>query len=291
MIDDLDRSLERLLRTRVPLPPDQYDVSFEAPSSEWTKRLSAGRRTVNLYLYDVRENHGLRDTEWRQETRGDGTFVRRRPKVRMDLFYAVSTWSSATPPDPFDEHRLLGQLMRTLLRYPTLPPEVLQGSLAGQAPPLPSLVAQPDSARNPWELWSAIGNKVRPALHLVVTVAVEPGADPEPPVVAAPVVSRRMEVGGELRPVVRVRVRPPLAAGLAAGTELRVGRVAAAAAAKLKTAVFNDAGVVTVEEARTLAANQWYLLVGGAASDVFRLSTAPGAGAVMLRMQPPLRWA
>ncbi|HEX8243614.1 MAG TPA: carboxypeptidase regulatory-like domain-containing protein, partial [Longimicrobium sp.] len=64
-----------------------------------------------------------------------------------------------------------------------------------------------------------------------------------------------------------------------------------AAAAKLKTAVFNDPALVTVEEGRTLAANQWYLLDGGAASDAFRLPTAPGAGAVTLRLQPPLRWA
>ncbi|HEX6745756.1 MAG TPA: Pvc16 family protein [Longimicrobium sp.] len=291
MIDDLDRSLERLLRTRVPLPADQFDVSFEAPTTDWMKRLSAGRRTVNLYLYDVRENHGLRDTEWREERRPDGTFVRKRPKVRMDLFYAVTAWSSATPPDPFDEHRLLGQLLRTLLRYPTLPAEVMQGALAGQAPPLPSLVAQPDNARNPWELWSAIGNRVRPALHLVVTMGVEPAAEPEPPVVTAPVVSRRMGVGGELRPVVRVRVRPPLPEPLPAGTQLRIGRVAAAAAARLGAPVFNDPGVITVAEAMTLAANSWYMLDGGAESDFFRLPTAPGAGEMMLRMAPPLRWA
>ena len=291
MIDDLDRSLERLLRTRVPLPADQYDVSFELPSGEWMKRLSAGRRTVNLYLYDVRENHGLRETEWRTEMRPDGTMVRKRPRVRMDLFYAVTTWSSATPPDPFDEHRLLGQLMRTLLRYPTLPPEVLQGSLAGQSPPLPTLVAQPEGSRNPWELWSSIGNKLRPALHLVVTVGVEPAAEPEPPVVVAPVVSRRMEVGGDLLSVLRVQVRPPLAAPLAAGTEVRVGRVVAAASAKLRWPVANSPLVVSVADARTLLPNEWYMIDGGPVSDFFRLPAAPGTGPAVLRMEPPLRWA
>ena len=50
----LDESLEDFLRTTVPLPAREIDVSFDAPDKDWAAKVS--RPTINLYLWDVRRN-------------------------------------------------------------------------------------------------------------------------------------------------------------------------------------------------------------------------------------------
>ena len=50
-IRNVDESLERFIRERLALSDDLGDVTFEAPTSNWSAQLS--RITVNLFLYDV----------------------------------------------------------------------------------------------------------------------------------------------------------------------------------------------------------------------------------------------
>ncbi len=50
-IRNVDESLERFIRDRMALSDDLGDVTFEAPTSNWSAQLS--RITVNLFLYDV----------------------------------------------------------------------------------------------------------------------------------------------------------------------------------------------------------------------------------------------
>ena len=50
-ISVLETGLERLLRSELPLPDDVGDVTFDAPTSNWSAQLS--RVTVNLFLYDI----------------------------------------------------------------------------------------------------------------------------------------------------------------------------------------------------------------------------------------------
>ncbi len=51
VITTIDRGLESLLRTSLPLPDDLGDVSFDAPERSWGAQLS--RVTVNLFLFDI----------------------------------------------------------------------------------------------------------------------------------------------------------------------------------------------------------------------------------------------
>jgi hypothetical protein len=253
MIQELDTTLERLLREKVPLPPDQYDIVFDRPDSDRTSRYAAERVTLNLYLYDIRENRELRRTDWQAEVQPDGTFIKRRPPVRIDCAYLITAWSQADPVNQpgvatQQEHILLAQVLTVLLRYATLPPEVLQGRLVGQQPPLPTMVAQPDKVPNPAEFWTALGNMLRPSLHLVVTISIDPSAYLEALERLVPVASKTLEFGVGVERVYRSQIRPSLREDRNAGEMVRRANVVGTVAARLGTAVFASARSITVVE-------------------------------------------
>jgi hypothetical protein len=179
VIDELDVSLESLLRSQLPKAiSDQVTVSFAAPDDEFHS--SVKLPAVDLFLYDVRENVELRSNDDTVERRPDGTGLRTRPPVRVDASYLITAWPGSSDKDkPEDEHRLLGEVMRTLLRFRTLPREVLAGSLAEQQLPLPVSVLQPGRLQSLGEFWQALGGKPKAALNYTVTFAVDI-AKPEP---------------------------------------------------------------------------------------------------------------
>jgi hypothetical protein len=165
---DLDETIRRLLIRDVPLDPTEVDVNFEAPDREWSGRLS--RPTVNCFLYDVRENHTLRVTEW-EVRRTNGTAQAQKRSLRIDATYQISAWARA----PEDEHHLLWRILVALFKHPLLPEELLQGSMQNQPYQVPAQVAQPEQApKNPADLWQVIDNRIRPTLTYVVTIALDP---------------------------------------------------------------------------------------------------------------------
>mgnify|MGYP005844770923 CR=1 FL=1 len=167
MISDLDEVLKRLLVERIPLDPTEVDITFDIPSRDWSGGLA--KPTVNLYLYDIRENRELREADWWVD-KENGRASKRKPPVRIDLSYMITAWTRAIE----DEHRLLWQVLATLLRHDTIPEELLQGDLARQAYPLRTKVAQPDGAlSNPADFWSALENLLKPSINYVLTVAVD----------------------------------------------------------------------------------------------------------------------
>ena len=188
MFADLDETIRRLLIREVPLDPSEVDVNFEAPDREWSGRLS--RPTVNCFLYDVRENHLLRVTEY-DVRRVNGTAVKAKAPLRIDATYQISAWARA----PEDEHRLLWRLLGALSRFRLLPEDVLQGALVDQPYPIPAQTAQPEQApKNPADLWQVIDNRIRPTLTYVVTVALDPAVQFTAPLIF----TRRTRVGERL---------------------------------------------------------------------------------------------
>lgn len=174
MIDDLDRTLEELLKRE--LPPaivSQVTISFATPDDQFPPA-SVTLPAIDLFLYDARENRDLRSNEWLVERRSDGTSIKHPPLTRVDCSYLITAWPSGSAPNPSqDEHRLLGEVMKALLRHPTIPPEVLQGSLRGQEPPLPASSLQPGRLQSLAEFWQALGGKPKAALTYTVTIGVE----------------------------------------------------------------------------------------------------------------------
>lgn len=176
MIDDLDKSLENLLKRE--LPPElvsQVTISFAPPDGKFPPP-SVSLPAIDLFLYDVRENRDLRDAEWRVERQSDGAAVRKAPPVRIDCSYLITAWPSSGSTTPArDEHRLLGEVMKALLRHATLPSAVLEGSLQGQRPPLPASSLQPGRLQSLSELWQALGGKPKVTLSYTVTISVDRG--------------------------------------------------------------------------------------------------------------------
>jgi hypothetical protein len=62
MIIDLDETIKQIMIKKGAVDPVEVDISFETPKREWSASIS--KPTINLYLYDMRENHELRGTEW-----------------------------------------------------------------------------------------------------------------------------------------------------------------------------------------------------------------------------------
>ncbi len=175
MLDDLDKTLFELLKQGLPSGVvQQVSISFAPPDDSFPPS-SVSLPAIDLFLYDIRENRELRSREWEVERRSDGTGVKKRPPVRVDCSYLVTAWPSKASSTPvYDEHMLLGEVLKVLLRYPTIPDEVLQGTLKGQDPRMPAVTIQPGQLQSIGEFWQALGGKPKAALNYTVTIALEP---------------------------------------------------------------------------------------------------------------------
>ena len=198
MIDDLDQTLEALLRQELPsYLASQIAISFAIPDNQFPPA-SVSLPAIDLFLYDMRENLSLRHSEWTVERHPDGTATKKRPQTRVDCSYLITAWPSAGVPNPAqDEHRLLGEVLKALMRHRIFPSAVLQGSLKTQDPPISAVPLQPGYLQSLGEFWQALGGKPKAALNYTVTLSVEVSAPVElgPVVLATGTHFREMKVG------------------------------------------------------------------------------------------------
>ena len=200
MISDLDETIKKLLIKKVPLNPAEVDISFEMPGRDWSSAIS--KPTVNIYLYDVHENHELREYDWTVERNGNNTVTKKRKPIMIDLSYLITVWSNAIE----DEHGLLWHILGTLFKYPTIPEEVFQGELIDKDYTLSTKVAQPDGMlKNPADFWGAFDNRIKPSIQYVVTMPLDLDF-----VLTAPIVSTRILVvrgEGNTEPDERIEIK------------------------------------------------------------------------------------
>jgi hypothetical protein len=165
LIHDIDESLRALIQLRLGAEAE-VEVVFDAPTKDWASRRNAP--TVDLYLYDIREDTARRQYG-RAEVREtvDGPVNGWAPVPRwFKLSYLVTAWTQR----PEDEHRLLSALLGAFLAQDGLPPEVLAGSLDGAGKHIAYTVAlPPPQDRALSDTWSALGGELKPSLDLVVT--------------------------------------------------------------------------------------------------------------------------
>jgi hypothetical protein len=170
-------------------------VSFATPDDQFPPQ-SVTVPAIDFFLYDIRENLELRSNEAIYERRSDGTAIKHPAPTRVDFSYLVTAWPSESVPDPAeDEHRLLGEVMRVLMRYRTLPEDVLQGALVGQTPELPASSLQPGRLQSLGEFWQALGGKPKAALNYSVTLAIDVAVPEEVRLVTDKVIKMRMRKG------------------------------------------------------------------------------------------------
>lgn len=225
MIAQVDDALRTLVRTQA-LGGAEVEVAFDAPTKDWAARRNAP--TVNLYLYDIREDLRRRERGLADERNEDGTVLRRRPAPRyFKLSYLVTAWTQR----PEDEHLLLDQLLRCFLHYEALPDELVTGRLAEPRLPVPMTVGLPPPEDRAFaDVWSALGGELKPSLDIVVIAPVETGIVYEiaPPASAGTVVDMA-DRAGTAADIGRRRVRSPVpAAETGTGTAAESGPAATA---------------------------------------------------------------
>jgi len=209
MLTDFNNTLKQVLVRQAPLDPDEVEVSFDCPRREWSAKIL--KPTVNLYLFDLRENTELRQPGWTVERgQNGGRSGHRRPPVHVDLSYFITTWARTI----VDEHQLLWRVMTTLMREPEIEADLLQGALKEIGPPVKTLTAQYDGVlRNPGEFWGALDNDLKPAVTYTATLAVDLDLFRESPLTLTRVVQIGDTQGGHRQRAVveitgAVRARP-----------------------------------------------------------------------------------
>ena len=173
MISDVDEALRNLILDSLTVSRQNVDIKYDLPSRDWASRLN--RPTIDLFLFDIRENLRLRGAEqYRQVPRDDGTVEIHRNPVRMDLRYLLSAWTK----DPEDEHLLLSDTLMTLLRNPTIPEKYCSENMLKQQFPvvLDAAVYQPEHGptEKVTEIWGVIGNDIHAGFIVTVTITVDP---------------------------------------------------------------------------------------------------------------------
>ncbi|APR86348.1 Hypothetical protein A7982_11697 [Minicystis rosea] len=172
MFHDLDSTLAELLKRE--LPPalvEQVSFTFATPDGQFPPS-SVALPTINLFLYEIQENRELRSHDAWVDRQPDGRASRVTAPVRVDCHYLVTAWAKSEQPER-DEHRLLGDVMRVLLRHRELPAEVLRGSMKEQAFPLRAAVMATSQQQSRGDFWQALGGRPRAAFNYTVTVSID----------------------------------------------------------------------------------------------------------------------
>ena len=173
MISDVDEALRNLILDSLTVSRQNVDIKYDLPSRDWASRLN--RPTINLFLFDIRENLRLRGAEQaRQVPLPNGKVEVRRNPVRIDLRYLLTAWTK----DPEDEHLLLSDALYTLLRNPVIPDKYASEQMKKQQfqTILDAAVYQPEHGptEKATEIWGVIGNDIHAGFIVTVTITVDP---------------------------------------------------------------------------------------------------------------------
>ncbi|MEN3357409.1 MAG: hypothetical protein V7637_1391 [Mycobacteriales bacterium] len=201
MIHEVDEALRRLL-AEYGVPGGGGELAFDAPTKEWTAQRN--RPTVNVFLYDIREDRGRRRSGPAEEHDDTGLVVGWRDPPRwFRLSYLVTAWTNR----PQDEHRLLAEVLGCLIRTDALTGRWLTGTLAELDLSIPVEAAAPASeGHTASDVWTALGGELKPAIDLRVT---------------APYAGERTPAGPPVTEGLVTRVTEPAAVPAEAGRRLR----------------------------------------------------------------------
>ncbi|MDG1197624.1 MAG: DUF4255 domain-containing protein [Actinomycetota bacterium] len=174
MIHLIDDALERFLKHEV-LEESSIEVSFNRPDGEWVSSLTSP--VINIFLWRIRKDHVKNSSG--TEVRSGNETVRRMVPPRLRLSYFVSAHAQEVR----DEHLLLGEVAREVLRNKEMPEEFKEGDLAGADAPVWMSVGN-ESLQLPLEFWQAIGGDLKSGIDLEISVPIdlELGVEVGPPV-------------------------------------------------------------------------------------------------------------
>jgi uncharacterized protein DUF4255 len=157
----LESTLQSWLREQLPLPADVGDVSFDSPEATWGT--SVTRPTVNLFLFEI-ARAAQQPLALPPRRDAGGMLVRDPPAPAVSFSYLLSAWGGGVR----EEHRLLGDAVRAVLRSPSLLGDPAQTGLVA---PVQLALSPPEPGRAR-DLWSGLGSRLRASMVLVATTAV-----------------------------------------------------------------------------------------------------------------------
>lgn len=166
---DLDEALRTLLRRELESHGfEGVEIAFDAPASDWSAKLTSP--TVNLFLYDLRENLAQSEATPRN-VRLNGASMSAPPPMRLEVTYAVTAWTKAVE----DEHRLLSQVLAILFTHTALPADLLAGRLANasQLRAIETEVGRPKEEKA--DFWTSIGGRYKASIDYAIRLEVESG--------------------------------------------------------------------------------------------------------------------
>lgn len=162
VINFIDRALERYLREEVPLRESNIGLAFDPPDRDWGAALN--RPTVNVFMWDVARAERAGSSGLDERRVEDGV-ERRRASVRVELRYLITAWATEVA----DEHRLLGDVLRTILAKRELPGDVIpEGLVEGAC----RVFVESEDQRQRGDFWSALGGKYKPAIRVMVSALI-----------------------------------------------------------------------------------------------------------------------
>lgn len=165
-------------------------IGFEPPDESWRKYVGGlQQRAINIYLTDLRENHGIRSNEGLREVRNGVVFQMPAPRW-MDCHYLITAWDPVAPDiahgvEPaLAEQAILSVVVSLLLEMETeslTPRQVYDPDPVPADFPreladatLPITILPGEGFPKLAEFWGAMGAGYRwkPAVYLVVTLPV-----------------------------------------------------------------------------------------------------------------------
>jgi hypothetical protein len=152
---------------------------------------------VSAYLYHIRKQNNATATKNGQPPAPHGP-------TYYDVCYLITVWATSTRL----EHDLLWRVLMALARESLVAPDLLVGSLQQLAEPIKTTTAQWEASLvRAAEMWSTLGNVLKPGILFTATL---PVALRPPPAPAAPVLTRLFTTSGINKPSMR---EPSIAIG------------------------------------------------------------------------------
>lgn len=152
-IADISESLIQLLRSNMSDLINPDSILLISPADIHSEDVR-----VSLFLCNIQENPHMKN----MAPKADGTEKMGYPGLCLNLYYLLTTYASAPPPDRTDrsleEHRVMGRAMRTLHDNPILFGVNLKGGLAGSSEHF-KVIMCPMSSDEQYRLWSSFPNR------------------------------------------------------------------------------------------------------------------------------------
>lgn len=156
-------------------------ISFAAPDDEF----HPDGASVNIFLYDIRENLELRN--------GKVSYIKKYPgqqhyvglqdsPINVNFSYIITAWGGSGASYDTTES-IISILLQILMLYTHIPEKFLVEGLKDILP-LPKLqVLHPTFLQGIGEFWSALKGKPRPIIHCTVTMPIYPPEYQKPQII------------------------------------------------------------------------------------------------------------